>query len=150
MLKRPITYTDFEDNEVTEEFYFHLSEPEIVELEVEHKQGFKEMIEQIIKTEDRKGLVEEFKKLILLTYGVRSEDGRRFIKNDQLREEFSQTPAYAALFMELATNDGAAVEFITGVLPRALRGKVDQAIATPPASPTPPTPPTPPLPPSGV
>lgn len=150
MLKRPIKYTDLDDNEVTEDFYFNLSKPEIIEMEVEHKQGFKERIEQIIKTEDRKTLVEEFKKLILLTYGVKSEDGKRFIKSEQLREEFSQTPAYEELFMDLASNDGAASEFIIGVLPRDMRdeaAKAVTAVTPPPASPTPPTPP---LPPSGV
>lgn len=141
MLKRPITYEDLDGNEVTEEFYFNLSKPELVDMEVEHKQGFKEMIEGIIKTNDRKGLVDEFKKIVLLTYGVRSEDGKRFIKSDQLREEFSQMPAYEALFMELATNEGAAVEFLTGVLPRDLRGDMSK-IASSPTPPTPPIPPT--------
>lgn len=149
MLKRPITYENFDDVEVTEDFYFNLSKPEIIDMEVEHKQGFKAMIEEIINTEDRKGLVEQFKKMVLLTYGVKSEDGKRFIKNEQLREEFSQTAAYPALFMELATNDGAAAEFLIGVLPRDLRGEIKLSDFTSPASSsTPPTPPKPPTPPT--
>lgn len=154
MLKRPITYETFDEVEVTEFFYFNISKPEIIDMEVEHKQGFRAMIEQIINTEDRQGLVEQFKKLILMAYGERSEDGKRFIKSDELRKEFSQTAAYISLFMELATVDGAGAEFLIAVLPRDLRGEINVAdlmaqmnTPTPSTPPTPPTSPTPPLPP---
>lgn len=154
MLIRPITYEDLDGNEVTENFYFNLSKPELVEMEVEYSEGFKAIIEKIIAANDRKGLIEQFKKIVLMTYGIRSEDGKRFIKSDQLREEFSQTPAYDALFMELSTNDGAAVEFLTGVLPRDLRGDmskiVKEATSAPAGGPTPPVAPTPPTQTSGV
>ena len=53
-----------------------------------------------------------------MAYGIKSDDGKRFMKSDQLREEFSQTAAYDALFMELATNDDAAATFIKGVVPK--------------------------------
>lgn len=145
MLIRPIKFEDLDGNEVTENFHFNLSKPELIEMEVEHEGGFKFMIEKIIGTNDRKGLIEQFKKLILMTYGVRSDDGKRFVKSDQLREEFTQTPAYEVLFMELATDDGAAIAFLNGVLPRDMRGTVDQVAkemaSAAPAGPTPPTPP---------
>lgn len=152
MLIRTITYENLDGEVVSEDYYFNLSKPELIDLEVEYKEGFKTMIETIIAANDRKELINQFKKLVLMTYGIRSEDGKRFIKNDQLREEFSQTPAYDALFMELATDDGAAVEFLTGILPRDLRGELSKAMTTTPpaetASPKPPLPPTSPQPPS--
>lgn len=118
MLKRNVTYEDFNGNTVTDTFYFNLSKAELVELEYNYKDGFGTMIENIIKAEDNKSLINIFKDLILKAYGQKSEDGKRFIKNDELREEFSQTAAYSELFMELAVDDKAANEFISGIIPK--------------------------------
>lgn len=117
MLKRQITYTDFNDQEVTDTFYFNISKNELIELEVEYKGGFTALIERITETMDPKRLVDEFKRIILLAYGEKSEDGKRFIKSDELRAEFETHAAYQTLFTELATSDGAAAEFIAAVLP---------------------------------
>lgn len=120
MLKRQITYTDFNDQEVTEVFYFNISKPELIDMEVEHEGGYVASIQRIIDANDPKKLVAEFKALILQAYGVKSEDGKRFMKSDQLREEFSHHAAYQELWMELATNENAASEFVLGVLPSDL------------------------------
>jgi hypothetical protein len=128
MLKRVIKYEDFEGNDTSDIYYFHLSKPELLELEVEHTQGFAKILQNIIEAKDDKELIARFKQIILMSYGVKSEDGKRFIKNDQLREEFSQTAAYSALFMELATDDQAAVDFLTGVLPRDLGPEIEKAM----------------------
>lgn len=117
MLKREIKYTDFEGKEGLEIAYFNLTKSELIELEVEYDSGLEATIKRIIGTNDRKALIAEFKRIILLSYGKKSDDGRRFIKSEELREEFAQTAAYDALFLELATNDEAAADFIKGVLP---------------------------------
>ena len=130
MLKKPITYEDFDGNEQTEVFYFHLSEHELIDMEVEHEKGFEAFIQKIIETKDRKGLIDLFKQIILLTYGVKSEDGKRFIKSDELRTEFAQTAAYNALFLELATSDKAAAEFLKGVVPKKLGKEIDKAMSS--------------------
>jgi hypothetical protein len=124
MLKREITYEDYNGETVTETFYFNLAKSEIIELEVGYKGGLEETIKRIIAAEDNQKLIAEFKKLVLLAYGVKSEDGKRFIKSDALREEFSQTAAYDALFMELATDDGAAATFVTGIIPKDLAAAI--------------------------
>ncbi len=137
MLKRAINFEDFEGNATTEIFYFNISEPELIELEVEFDKGFKAMLESIIEAKDHKNIVKRFKEIVLLAYGEKSADGKRFVKNDRLREEFSQTAAYGALFMELATDDNAAVIFLKGVLPKKLTGAdFDKAVAevSPPAT----------------
>lgn len=137
MLKRAINFEDFEGNATTEIFYFNISEPELIELEVEFDKGFKAMLESIIEAKDHKNIVKRFKEIVLLAYGEKSVDGKRFVKNDRLREEFSQTAAYGALFMELATDDNAAVIFLKGVLPKKLTGAdFDKAVAevSPPAT----------------
>lgn len=133
MLKRPITYTDFDDNVVTEDFYFNLTKSEMIELIVEKDEGLDEWLKRIVAMEDRRELISEFKRIILLTYGVKSPDGKRFVKSDELRSEFAQTPAYDALFMELATNENAAADFINGVMPKDLREEAAKgAAALPP------------------
>jgi hypothetical protein len=134
MYKRPITYEDFNGNKVTETFHFHLSKAELVELELSYDDGFTATLQRIVETQDARSLVKEFKALILLAYGVRSEDGKRFIKNDQLREEFVQHPAYSALFMELATDEKAAGDFVTGIVPNDLADQMapqDKPLAPP-------------------
>lgn len=120
MLKRNITYEDFNGERVTETFYFNFTKTEIVELELGYEGGMEAALQRIIKAENLKALVEEFKKIVLMAYGERSEDGKRFIKNDDIREAFSQTAAYDALFMELATDEDAAATFIKGVVPADL------------------------------
>lgn len=123
MLKREITYEDFDGNQVTDTFYFNLNRTELIELEVGYDGGLQAALLRIIESKDNKNLISEFKKIILQSYGVKSEDGKRFIKNDKVREEFTQTAAFDALFMELATKDDAAADFIKGVLPKGFVGE---------------------------
>lgn len=127
MLKRDITYEDYNGDTVTDTHYFNLTQTEILELEVSKDGGLDAFIKRVIETKQVAKLMEEFKKIVLASYGVRSEDGKRFIKSDELRLEFSQTAAYDALFMELATDANSAAEFIKGVIPTKLRGEVEKA-----------------------
>ena len=120
MLKKTITYTDFNDEEATEDYYFHLSKAEIVKLELSEKDGLSEKLQKIIDSKDGKGIVAEFENIILTAYGKRSEDGRRFIKNQELRDEFASSEAYSTLLFELVTDTDAAVEFVNGIIPAGL------------------------------
>lgn len=117
MVKKTIKYTDFNGIERTEDFYFNLSKAELAELELSETGGFSAMIERIVKAEDSKAIIAVFKNLILLAYGEKSADGKKFVKSRELSEGFSQTNAYSELFMELATNTNAAIEFINGLPP---------------------------------
>lgn len=143
MLKRTISYEDFDGNQVSEVHYFNISNSELIELNVQYEGGAQAFFQRIVEAEDGEAIIQQFKKLILLAYGKRSEDGRRFIKNDELRDEFTQTLAYDALFMELATNASAGAEFVNGVIPKDLAAKVKAL--TPQDKPT-----GPPMPPSKV
>lgn len=120
MLKKTITYEDFNGEEVSEDFFFHLSKAELVELELSHEGGLSESLQRIVAAQDGKSIIAEFKNILLTSYGQKSEDGKRFIKNQQLREEFESTEAYSSLFIELVTNADAAVEFINGVIPSGM------------------------------
>lgn len=121
MLKKTITYTDFNGVERTEDFYFNLTKAELAEMEMGTKGGMAEKIQSIVKAEDVKSIIDIFKGIILQSYGEKTEDGRRFMKVDEngkpLNIAFSQTEAYSALFMELATDTDKATEFINGLIP---------------------------------
>jgi hypothetical protein len=120
MLKKTIRYTDFDGNDVQEDFYFNLTKAELVELEAGTKGGLAETLKAIVAEDDNAKIIEYFKKIIMMSYGVRSDDGKRFIKTQQLRDEFAQTEAYSELFIELALNPTSATEFIEGVIPASL------------------------------
>lgn len=128
MLKKTVTFEDYDGDEVTETFYFNLSKAELVELEVEFDGGLAKFLQRIIDDGNVANMIEQFKRIVLLSYGVRSEDGKRFIKNDQVREEFTQTAAYSAVFMELATSDQAAAAFLMGVLPKDMAQETQKAL----------------------
>lgn len=117
MLKKTITYVDYNGTERTEDFYFNLSKAEIAKMELEIPGGMTEMLKRITAAQDTPSLVKIFEDLILRSYGVKSDDGKRFIKTPELKEEFKQTEAYSELFMELATNADAASAFINGIIP---------------------------------
>ena len=117
MLKKTITYVDYNGTERTEDFYFNLSKAEIAKMELEIPGGMTEMLKRITAAQDTPSLVKIFEDLILRSYGVKSDDGKRFIKSPELKEEFKQTEAYSELFMELATNADAASAFINGIIP---------------------------------
>lgn len=121
MLKKTITYTDYNGNERTEDFYFNLSEAEIMEMEMSTSGGLAEMITRIVAAKDAPAIIKIFKELVLKAYGEKSPDGKRFVKIDQnghrLADDFSQTGAYSKLFMELATDAEAASAFVNGIIP---------------------------------
>ena len=110
MLKKTITYVDYNGNErtETEDYYFNLSKAEIMEMEMSTTGGLAEMIQKIVAAQDAPAIIKVFKDLILKAYGEKSADGKRFIKSDEIRDAFSQTEAYSQLFMELATDADAA------------------------------------------
>lgn len=120
MLKKTITYEDFNGETVSEDFFFHLSKAELVELEMSVDGGLSESLKKIVASDDAPKIITEFKKIILMSYGKRSDDGRRFIKSQELRDEFASTEAYSTLFMELVTDAQAGIDFINGIIPAGL------------------------------
>lgn len=117
MLKKTITYTDYNDVERTEDFYFNLTKAEVMEMQMSTTGGLAEMIQRIVAAQDAPAIIKVFKDLVLKAYGQKSPDGKRFVKNDELTAEFAQTEAYSQLFMELATDADAAAAFVNGIVP---------------------------------
>lgn len=120
MLKKNITYIDYDGNERTEDFYFNLTKAEIVDMETGVDGGMQKMLEKIVAEKDNRRIMETFKEIIARSYGEKSADGKRFMKSRELSEAFMQTEAYSELFMELLTNAASASVFINGILPQEL------------------------------
>ena len=124
MLKKIITYTDYNGVERTEPFYFNLSKAELMEMELGVTGGMTEMLNKIINAKDGPSLMKTFKEMIMKSYGVKSDDGKRLIKSEELSIAFTQTEAYSVLFMELITDDKAAADFVNGIIPNEIQAEV--------------------------
>ena len=124
MLKKIITYTDYNGVERTEPFYFNLSKAELMEMELGVTGGMTEMLNKIIAAKDAPSLMKTFKEMIMKAYGVKSDDGKRLIKSEELSIAFTQTEAYSVLFMELITDDKAAADFVNGIIPNEIQAEV--------------------------
>lgn len=118
MLKKTITYNDYNGVTRTEDFYFNLTKAEIMEMELTTVGGLSGMIEKIVATQDAPSIIKIFKELVLKAYGEKSPDGKRFIKSQEISTAFEQTEAYSILFMELATDSDAAAAFVNGIIPQ--------------------------------
>ena len=127
MIKKTVTYTDYNDVERTENFYFNLSEAEVMEMEMSTEGGMAESIQKIIDAKDTPSIIRVFKDLVLKAYGVKSDDGRRFMKTkpdgSRYADDFKETEAYSQIFMELATDADAAAKFVNGIVPAKLAQK---------------------------
>lgn len=128
MIKLTKTYIDFNDVERTEDFYFHMTKAEVMEMEMGTTGGMAEMIQRITAAQDIPAIMKVFKDLVLRAYGQKSPDGKRFIKNDELTEEFKQTNAYSDIFMELATDADKAAEFINGIMPKDIQKDLEKEL----------------------
>lgn len=117
MIKETITYVDYNGVERKEDFYFNLTKAEIMEMEMSTKGGLAEMIQRIVAAQDQPAIIKIFKDLITKAYGVKSPDGKRFIKNAEVLDEFVQTEAFSQMFMKLATDADAAAKFVNGIVP---------------------------------
>lgn len=117
MLKKTITYTDYNGVERKEDHYFNLTKAELMEMELGTTGGYAEMIQRIVDAQDGPAILKVFKEIIFKAYGQKSADGKRFIKSEELSKEFSESEAYSELFMELITDAEAAAAFVNGIIP---------------------------------
>ena len=124
MIKQDITYTNFEGEQETETLYFHLNKVELMEMQVSEKRGLAQYITDIQKAENNKEIFRLFKEIVLRAYGERSEDGKKFIKNERLREEFEGCLAYEELMVKIVTETDFAVKFVNGIMPAGMADQI--------------------------
>jgi hypothetical protein len=125
MIKQTVTYTNFNDEEVTEDLYFHLSKTELIDLELSHEGGLSTILPEMVKGGDVAKIMELFKRIIQMSYGTRSADGKKFVKDEEVTKEFMTSPAFDALFMQLVSTPEAATDFITGMVPKDLLAQME-------------------------
>lgn len=132
MIKKTITYTDFNDKKQTEDFYFNLTKSELTEMQVSVGEGMNVLIEKITKAQDMKEIFSLFKKIVIASYGIKSEDGKHFRKSVEISDDFISSPAFDEFFMSIANDADVAAEFVKGIMPQDLAGKVEEAMKTAP------------------
>lgn len=127
MLTKTITYTDFLGNERTEDFNFHLSETEIMDMQLTTEGGLDKIVDRIVKSKDQPEMIKLFKELVLVSYGEISADGRRFDKSPEIKKNFQQSAAFNKFYVDLLTSDEDAAAFVNAILPNidALKAKVE-------------------------
>lgn len=123
MLKKTVSYEDYNGVERTEDFYFNLTKSEIMKLEMGTEGGYAEMLQRISNAKDAPEIMNQFERLLKMAYGERSDDGRRFVKSEAISEAFLQTPAYDTIFMELCTDAEKAAKFINAIVPKDMQQK---------------------------
>lgn len=121
MIKWPITYTNYNGETVTEDYYFNLNKAELIQMQFDANGAYSTYINRIVEERDFKTLGQEFRKIILGAYGKKSDDGRQFRKSEELRDEFEQSEAYATLYFDLLNDTNKMTQFIQGVLPAELK-----------------------------
>lgn len=126
MIKKTVTYKNFNDVEVTEDCYFNYTEAQLADLEMSVGGGLSATLKSIAAANNETELYKFFRQLILGAYGIKSPDGRKFMKSKEISEDFEQTAAYNTIFMELVQNTDAAVEFVNQLIPESLKEKMSK------------------------
>jgi hypothetical protein len=135
MYKKTMKTVDFGGTERVEDYYFNLTESEIMEMELGTEGGFVEMVRRITDAKSQLELANLFKTMICKSYGVLSPDGRKFIKNDTVLNDFLATQAFSDLYMELVSDEGKAAEFFNEVLPEKIKAQQKKEAAAVPTQP---------------
>ena len=130
MVKETITYHDLDGVEITEDFWFNMFTTEVAEWNFEKSGGLEEYIKKLEKTQDQAEMIKFVKEIILKSFGKRSEDGLRFIKNEEDAVAFTQTEAFHVLFMKLVQDEKEMARFINGIVPNLPQDKLPVKKAT--------------------
>lgn len=117
MFKITKTTTNFNGEEITRDYFFNLTEAEIVNMQFGKSGGLYDYLATIINAKEQTSIIDTINKIVLEAYGEKSPDGEYFLKNDEIKEKFKATQAFSDIYMELAFDDEKAAEFINGILP---------------------------------
>lgn len=126
MLKKTIKFKDLDGNQLEEDFYFNLTKADIAEMEIGEAKhgGLSAILEKIVAETDGKKILELLNEIVRRAYGEKSSDGRRFIKNDEVWENFYYTDAHSELLFELYTDSASAAAFVRGIAPAEFSDKM--------------------------
>ena len=124
MLKKTITYTDYDGKERTEDFYFNLTEAELTEMQLSAEGGLDVVMKRLIQEQNSSEMIRIFKDIIRKAYGEKSDDGKYFRKSKEISDLFECTEAYNDLFMDIVSSPDSAMEFVQGILPAKIREQI--------------------------
>lgn len=128
MIKKTITYTDLNGAETTEDYYFHINKGEMMRMQLSEGMALDVKIDRLIQTRDYKEIVATIESFIDLSYGVRSENGKSFIKNPKQLELFKSSEAYSELVWSLYTDEDEMRDFIFGIFPSNLKEVTEETL----------------------
>jgi len=131
MLKKTITFENWNGESCEQTFFFNLTRTELAQLEYSHGGGLTEWIKKAVETRDGKVILATFEEIIKATYGEKSLDGMTFIKNDEIFAKFKGSPAYDVLYIELVTDGEKAAQFILDCMPKDLRAEAAKQMKDP-------------------
>lgn len=118
MIKKTITFTDFDDKKVTETHWFNMTRQQMIEWEMRTGEGLQEHFLRLSRSGNKEELYEAFEDLLLRSYGVKSSDGSLHEKSPEISKRFKNSAAYDEFFMNFFENETTAMEFITGIMPK--------------------------------
>ena len=136
MIKRTITYKDFDGESVTEDFFFNMMEADFVDLDFKYEQygGLRGYLTNLIKDIQDKGenapkkpMYDFLKEMISVSVGKRI--GKRFDRSKEVKDMFFQTGAYSGFLMDLLNDPEGIPTFIDGITPDVPEDKRKAAIA---------------------
>lgn len=128
MYKKTIKSVDYNGVEREEDHYFNLSKAELIMMESSVAGGMEQRLKKIVQSQDNVAIMEVFKDLIHRSYGKKSDDGRRFIKSDEIATEFEQTEAYSELVVGILSDPDEAARFVNGIMPAGLMEEARKAV----------------------
>ena len=121
-----MTYTDFDGKEREEELRFNLTQAELLEWELTTEGGMQKLLEKIVAEKDKVKLAEMFRTIILKAYGIKSADGKRFVKvidGHRVSEDFAQTQMYSDFMMSLFTDPQKQIDFVNAIVPQVQKNE---------------------------
>lgn len=118
MIKKTITYTDFNGEERTEDFWFNMTKAEIINLDLEMPGGLDAYAKKLIREGDRPEIVKLFRRIILGSYGEKDDTGRRFVKTEEMQRAFEETNAFSELYVSILSDQDEMIKFINGIVPQ--------------------------------
>ena len=131
MLKKEIEYEDLFGQQKKQTYYFGFTKSELTMMQTTSSGGLENTLHNLIETNNTEKIMGFFQTIILDSYGVKSDDGSRFMKNAELKQAFFESPAYDVLFMDLLSSTDKAIEFVKGIMPKGIEitsEDIDRAI----------------------
>lgn len=132
-----LTFEDFNGNTQTRDLHFHLSKTDLIKLaaamDSDSRKDLADRLTQRAKEDAKNGVTTDLSAteivgiadmldiIIMAAYGIKSEDGMRFDKSDEIREAFKASPMYSELFMSITQDQQSLNNFMNQVLPKDVR-----------------------------